>query len=376
MAKTKEKKFACPECDYRAATQGAITAHVNKAHEDDPAVKLRSEFGELAPRPGGLFSVQKQLKAAPSGVPSIDYAIGIGGVPKGRIVEVFGPPKAGKTFVALTFSAHAQQMGQKAGFMDAERALQETFCELVPNLNTKKLEYGQAHGGEEALEQTRQWISTGGYNVWTIDSLRACVPRALLNIPIGDPAASAALARLLSDGLPVLDMVTSDTECTLILINHQKEKPQARFGRSWYTPGGSAPEYHCAVRLRVWASESYRGKKSGKQIGHKVKVKVEKSKVAAPHSTAEFDLFYHEDVVTGDSALSGVAVKPGIDIGSNWLSVLQEEGLVTKASNGKYVHTVSGDIFGSYNEVVEQLRDPKADLTKEAYEIVYPAAYR
>jgi recombination protein RecA len=368
------KKFKCPEpgCDYSAKTQGAVTQHVNKKHSDDPSVKLANQFGTSAPRPGGLRTIQNQLVAVPSGIPSFDYASGIGGIPRGRMIEIFGPPAAGKTFVALTFSAHAQQNGGVAGFMDAERALQETFTALIPGLDVEKLQYGQAHGGEEALEITKQYIMSGGYDIWTIDSLRACVPSSLIDIPIGAPAAQAALARLLSDGMPVLDQVISDTKTTLVLVNHEKEKPGVRFGDPTYTPGGTAVEYHSAMRLRVWASTAIKDKDTKRQIGHKVKVKVRKSKVAAPMVTAEFDLYYHPGV----NADTNREVLPGVDIGSSWLDICVQENLLTKSSSGTYIDLETGVKLGTERDMVEAMTDPRNEYVAKAREAVYPEKYR
>jgi len=374
MAKTKEKPHKCPDCDYRAATPGAITQHINKEH--GPTTKLRSKYGDAAPKAGGVLRADRPDKATPSGIPSLDYIMGIGGVPQGTMVEVFGPPRAGKTLTALAFSGHAQQNGGKVGFVDAEQALRPTFLDLLPNLDRDKLEVSRPMNGEQAMNITKDFIRTDEYAVWTVDSIHACVPEAALDAEFGSPAQRARLATLMSEALPVLAQLVSRTSSILVLINHIKEKPNVTHGRSWYTPGGSAPEYYSTVRLNVWASGGYKNEQ-GIQFGHKVKVKVEKAKMTAPHATAEFDLFYTAGTTKKTEYHPGGIVVPagGIDYGSSWISVLKEEGIITKSPAG-YIDLGTGEKIGGENEIREILADPKSDLRKRGAEIVYPKEFR
>src|SRR5690606_26976869 len=134
----------------------------------------------------------------------------------------FGPPRAGKTLTALTFSAHAQKQGGRVGFVDAERALQPTFLALVPDLDVDAMEYSQPPNGDVAMELTKQFINTQLYGMWTIDSLHACIPQSAIDAEIGSSQARAALAGLMSEALPVLAHVVADTNTALILINHVK----------------------------------------------------------------------------------------------------------------------------------------------------------
>ncbi len=373
------EQHKCPQCEYTAKTKGAITQHINKQHADDPTAKLAADFGVHAPRPGGAWKKDNPLQASPSGVPAIDYAIGIGGIPKGTVVEIFGDPAAGKTFVAMTFSAHAQQRGGRAGYVDAENALQPTFLQLIPGLDIDALEYSAPNWGEACLNVTKRYVATGLYDVWTVDSVHALVPEALKDVDIGDPKARAALARLMSESVPVLEHIMSETKGVLIFINHKKQKPDVGFGRGWYVPGGSALEYYSSVRLHVWKGKPYYGKDLNgveRQLGHCVKVKVEKSKVAAPFSTAEFDLFYIAGEVKADKDRNEPArtVVPGISLPSQWFAILREEGRI-KASGGRYVDADSGEVLGNRIEVMEQLADEDSNLVKLAKSIVYPAEF-
>lgn len=361
-------EFVCPECDRPFKSKSALTGHVNKEHGSDELTKLRAAYGSAAPVAGGVLRADR-LEAAPSGIPSIDYIMGIGGVPKGTMVEVFGPPKAGKTLTALTFSAHAQQNGGLVGFVDAERALKSlSYFDLIPNLDADAMEYTAGfEDGETALNITRDFIKTNQFAVWTVDSIHALAPGASMENAFGTPAARASLARLMSEALPVLAQIVSATSTVLVLINHVKTKPGVTYGRDWYTPGGSAPEYYSSVRLKVWASGSYQDKKTGRQIGHRVKVKVEKAKMAAPHGVGEYDLYYQ----AGTRKDNGLEVAPGIDIASSWAFVLMEEGVLTQSKQGHFINTETGEKIDEY-DMYEQLKDPDSEMVKRAREAVYP----
>lgn len=380
--------FQCPTpgCQYTAKTKGAITQHVNKKHGEDPLAAIRAAMPG-APRPGGAFRNDRPMVARPSGVPAVDYAIGIGGVPAGTVVEVFGPPASGKTFMALTFSAYAQSIGQRAGYMDAERALQETFCALVPGLDLKALEYGPPPGqygvtpepfdgtGESALESSRRFIQSGQFAVWTIDSVAACTPREEMKRAIGDTASRAALAKLMRSGLRVLTPAAEQTGCVIVFVNHVTAKPGVTHGRDWSKPADEAFNYFASVQLRVTVATQYFNKQN-RRIGHRVRVKVHKSKVAAPHAQAEYDLFYANDVVKPKEKqdIPEGPVVPGIDIASSYFDVLKQEGVVG-ASGGKYVNHESGEVLGARQDVIEALRDEGSGLFAQAHQIVYPAAY-
>lgn len=377
-----DESYQCPQCDREPfKTKGALTQHVKREHGDDPAAALRAKFGGIAPRPGGATE-SGTLRAAPSGIPAVDYAIGIGGLPRGRIAEVFGPPKAGKTFQALTFTSHAQRQGEKCGFVDAERALESTFLELIPGLDVPALEYApedrsKEFWGDQALEMTKEFMKLGIYGIWTVDSVKALVPESAKDIPIGSSKAQAQLARLLSDAIPVIDQIVASTNTTLVFINHQKEKPGVTHGRNWYVPGGSALEYHSAVRLHVTAGRSLYDTKQRRVFGHVVRVRVEKSKVAAPHSEAEYILCYHPGTDNGKGGTNR-DYTPGIDIPSGWLSICKEENLVVDGGpKTGYIDLVTGEKLGPERDVLEMLNgDGTSELLERVRAIVYPEEFR
>lgn len=363
--------FNCPDCDKSFKSKSALTGHINRDH-NDPLTKLRAEFGDVAPVPGGAIT-GRPLQAAPSGIPSIDWVLGIGGIPRGSIIEIFGPPKAGKTLTALTFSAHAQKEGGRAGYSNVEHAPMKTFLPLVRGLNAETLEYSEPLHGTQAMEMTRRFVKTGEYDVWSVDSVHACIPEWALETEIGSSKQRASVAQLMSEALPVLAAIVSQTRTSLVLINHIKQVPNSNaFGRDWYTPGGSAPEYYASTRLHVWASGGYMGKESKKQIGHRVKVKIEKSKVTAPFSIAEYDLYYYPDIRKDTNRM----VKPGVDVASSWLFVLEQEAKIARTSTGVLIDTTTGEKLGTEADVLEQLEDEDSPLVKVGREVVYPEMFR
>jgi recombination protein RecA len=377
LSKTRTKatsRFVCPECPDRRGfrSKSALTLHMRSRHGGDELARLRAEFGVHAPQPGGAISEDRPLQAAPSGVPSIDWAIGIGGLPRGTIIEIFGPPRAGKTLTALTFAAHSQQQGGRAGLLNVERAPMQTFLQLIPGLDKAALEYGEPANGTQAMEMSRRFLKTGQYDIWGIDSVHACIPDWALEAEIGSSKQRASVAQLMSEALPVLAHIVSDTHTACILINHVKQKPGQTYGRDWYTPGGSAPEYYASTRLHVWASGAYMGKNLKKQIGHRVKVKVEKSKVTAPFTIAEFDLYYAADTRRDNNRL----VTPGIDVVSSWMSVLHEERQITRTGSGDFLDIKTGERLGTEDEVREMLVDPRSELALTANKLVYPEQFR
>jgi len=381
--------FKCPEpsCSYSAKTKGAITAHANREHGDDPVAKVRAMIPG-APTPGGAFRMGKPLEAMPSGVPSVDYAIGIGGVPCGTVVEIFGESASGKSLLAMTFSAHAQAQGLRAGYMDAERALQETFVQLVPGLDLHALEYGVPPGehgdpepfdgtGEAALEATRQFIATSQFAIWTVDSVAACVPREEQRRAIGDSASMAALAKLMRSGLRVLTPVAERTGTVLVFVNHVTAVPGVKYGRDWSKPAEKTFNYFASIQLHVTVGTQYFNRE-GRRIGHEVRVRVHKSKVAAPHAKAAFDLFNSEDRVVPKPSQKQVVerdVIPGVDIASSWFSVLQEAGQIG-SSGGYVVDLMTGERLGRALEVKDSLEDEESPLYRRAFEIVYPERFR
>lgn len=279
---------------------------------------------------------------------------------------------SGKTFCALCFSSFAQNNGGTVGFIDAEHALQPTFLELA-GVDADRMYYAAPPDGDTALDMTRDYISTGLFDIWTIDSVHALTPRSMLegwdsqNGNAKGRGKAAALAQLISEGCQVIDHVIAQTDTLCVFINHVKDKPMVQYGRDWFKPGGNALDYYTSVQLRVSVAETYLDRNK-RQIGHKVRVKVDKSKVAAPHAIAEMDLYY-QDGITKD----GKEVHAGVDLASCWFDVLKKAEIIRTAGGQWYL---GEDRLGLQEDVYQELANADSDLVKRARECVYSAKYK
>lgn len=247
------------------------------------------------------------VEAIPTGALTLDLALGIGGVPRGRVIEVFGPEASGKTTVAMHICAQAQKQGGIAAIVDAEHALDPEYAKIL-GVNTDDLLVSQPDTGEQALEITEQLVRSGAVDVIVIDSVAALVPKAEIDGEMGD-SHMGLQARLMSQALRKLTGIVSKTKCVVIFINQLRQKIGVMYGPNETTTGGNALKYYCSVRLDVRRIETL--KKDNEPYGNRVRVKVVKNKVSPPFKVAEFDLIYGKGV-SSESALLDVAVNFGI----------------------------------------------------------------
>ncbi len=344
-----------PKASEKTTDKGADSAkqdHERRSRELDAAISsITKSYGEGAIMRLGDARAQKKMEVIPTGAIGLDIALGVGGVPRGRVVEIYGPESSGKTTLMLHIVANAQKSGGLAAFIDVEHALDPGYAKKL-GVNLDDLLVSQPDSGEEALTICETLARSNALDVIVIDSVAALVPKAELEGDMG-MATMGMQARLMSQALRKLTAILAKAKTTCIFTNQIREKVGVMFGSPETTPGGKALKFYASVRMDIRRKEAIKDS-SGTAIGSHVKVKVVKNKVAPPFAEAEFDIMFNQGINQMGSLL---------DVGLK-LGVLEKKGAWVQ---------FSGELIGQGREAAIKALKDSAELAAKVIEAVQAA---
>ncbi len=327
----------------------AAKAATTKQRDLDAAIStITKSYGEGAIMRLGAATALRQIEVIPTGSLALDLALGVGGVPRGRVIEIFGPESSGKTTLMLHVIAHAQKAGGLAAFIDAEHALDPAYAKKL-GVNLDDLLVSQPDSGEEALTICETLARSNALDVIVVDSVAALVPKAELEGEMG-MATMGMQARLMSQALRKLTALLNKSKTTCIFTNQLREKVGVMFGNPETTPGGKALKFYASVRMDIRRKDTLKDA-AGNATGNHVRVKVVKNKVAPPFAEAEFDIIYNH----------------GIDKEGSILDVGLENGVVEK--KGAWLQ-FAGDLIGQGKEAAKKALVDKPDLAKKIVDAI------
>lgn len=310
--------------------------------------QIEKQYGKGSIMKLGDTNANMNIETVPTGSLSLDIALGLGGVPRGRVVEVYGPESSGKTTVALHMVAEVQKIGGIAGFIDAEHALDPVYAKNI-GVDIDNLYISQPDNGEQALEITETMVRSGAVDIVIIDSVAALVPKAEIDGEMGDSHVGLQ-ARLMSQALRKLTAVISKSNCIVVFINQLREKVGIMFGNPETTTGGRALKFYSSIRLDVRRIESI--KQGGDVVGNRTRIKVVKNKIAPPFKEAEFDIMFGKGISREGDVLDLAAESSIINKSGAWYAY-NDSKIGQGRENAKQFLTDNPEIFA---EIEAQVR--------------------
>ena len=302
---------------------------------DGVMAQIEKQYGKGAIMRLGQDAAENNVEVLPTGCLSLDLAIGVGGLPRGRIIEIYGPESSGKTTVALHVIAEAQKAGGIAAFVDAEHALDPVYAKAL-GVNLDELYVSQPDTGEQALDITESLVASGAVDVIVVDSVAALTPKAEIEGDMGDSHVGLQ-ARLMSQALRKLTAKTNKSKACIIFINQLREKVGVMFGNPEVTAGGKALKFYASVRIDVRKADAL--KDSEGAYGNHTKAKIVKNKVAPPFKTAEFDIIYGKGISQAGCLLDIGVEKGIIEKSGSWFSYQGEKFAQGKEKARDYVNS-------------------------------------